>query len=516
MTDTLTVIDSYLSLDSTQYAQAPIGATRLATKGNGTGVSGTVPAWSATSWEIEFDIVFPTTFYGVSNKIIDGANGTARPYITITTAGKFERDPAVIGGMTIDGATVTFGVTTHPVDGGVHHIKLTAAGPTIFGTVLGRYAALGEIWDYCTASLFNLRLTDLNNSANSRYYPMDEAYPAANPTAGPKSMDAFITDAVPVAVDTSTPFGLGAFVNNGNGSYTATNDDSGANISWSVPDSTAMYRVTVTAVFTQGSRLKMDSTGLYEIEGNGQHILYICPSVVSLTRVQFARQSTAVTVTLSNITIEKMPNAGTWFNRTSGDVVTVYPGAIKPAEGFWIACKFRLPVVEASKYLMSLGNFVSGGSSFILRTDAASKLVATRANNTSAINSATYVALTDNVEYTVVIVVAADGSIAMYVNDIGNTATAAAGTAFITFLNWINLNGAKTTDGASSTRTAIDFFYAFVYTGAPTVGEITDILAGGDPNDVGVFKQVYNLAGDYTEVNGGPDLTPYGSPTFGP
>lgn len=320
-----------------------------------------------------------------SNKFMLGTDTNTGDIITFLKGGAT---------LQLDGATITKNIVPHPVDGLSHRIKLSSATSPI---TIDRVLHMTRSGFYGTATVFNLRLTDLDTPANCSFYPMDETIAGAT----------------------------------------------------------------------------FADTGL---------------------RAQ----------------------DGTWVSRAAGDVITVYPDALEPADPFWIACKFRLPVVEASKYLMSLGNFVSGGSSFILRTDAANKLVATRANNTSAINSATYVALTDNVEYTVVVAVAADGSMTMYVNDIGNTATAAAGTAFATFLNWINLNGAKTTDGASSTRTAIDFFYAFVYTGAPTVGEITAILAGGDPNDEGVFKQVYNLAGDYTEVNGGPELTPYGSPTFGP
>jgi hypothetical protein len=512
MSTTQEIVDSYLSLNSTQYAQAPIGATRLATKGNGTNLYGTILTWTATNWEIEFDVVFPTTLVASTNTIIDSPTAANRFNLNIqATTGVIAFAAGAV--ITLDGVALTSGATAHPIDGAVHKVKITRSTLTEIGVIYCSYSLSNR----SSASIFNLRLTDLDTPANSRFYPMDEAYPAANPTAGPKSMDAFITDAVPVAVDTSTPFGLGAFVNNGNGSYTATNDDSGANISWSVPDSTAMYRVTVTAVFTQGSRLKMDSAGLYEIEGNGQHILYICPSVVSLTRVQFARQSTAVTVTLSNITIEKMPNAGTWFNRTAGDVVTVYPGAIKPDEEFFVAIKFEIT-----------NNSANGGfnNSFSISTsNGQTRIVGYNPNSNNTFGVSFYnanvkvdehfpttnpvrLAQTDGV-HTLVYHFKADGSSKTYW-DRGTLSQNSVGVARDAALTYLNINGKLTAIGSGNSRPDGDFYYFYLYSSL-SEADITALLAGENPENVGTILQGYNLAGDGDEVNGGNALTLYGA-----
>jgi hypothetical protein len=204
---------------------------------------------------------------------------------------------------------------------------------------------------------------------------------------------------------------------------------------------------------------------------------------------------------------------GTWLNRVAGDVLTVFPDVVLPTTAFTVACKFRVPSALATQFLMSIGSYVSGGSSLVLRLDAAGKLVATRVNNTTGVNNATFTALSPDTDYIAVVTVAVDGSMTLYVNDIGSTATAAAGTAFTYPLGWINLNGAKSTDGNSSTRGAVDFSFAYLWEGILSAGDITSILAGADPTSV---LQGYELEDNYNELNGGVALTPYGSPTFGP
>jgi len=172
MTDTLDVIDSYLSLDDTQYAQAPIGNTRLATFGNGTSLYGTIPTWTATNWEIEFDVQFPKTISSAIRRLIDSPNGVNRQGLyTVNSSGQIvaiqSNGTPVIQ---LDGVTIVSGATPHPVDGAVHHIKLTGSYLIAIGKVLSNYITTS----YSESAIFNLRLTDLSNSANSRFYPMDE------------------------------------------------------------------------------------------------------------------------------------------------------------------------------------------------------------------------------------------------------------------------------------------------------------------------------------------------------
>jgi len=180
MSTTLEVIDSYLSLDATQYAQAPIGATRLATKGNGTNLYGTIPTWTATNWEIEFDVVFPTTLLTAITNIIDTDSAAINRTTLYTTSGKLRwLVNSVVGAGTVklDGITITHDTVAIPTDGDVHRITIRAAVNIAVGTALAKY----DTTNYTTASIFNLRLTDLGTPANSRFYPMDEAYHTSSP-----------------------------------------------------------------------------------------------------------------------------------------------------------------------------------------------------------------------------------------------------------------------------------------------------------------------------------------------
>jgi len=145
-------------------------STRLATKGNGTNLYGTIPTWTATNWEIEFDVVFPTTLASTTQLFLDSNNETDRRYFFLGPTGNMR----FFGGQTctVDGVAITTDTVPHPVDGAVHHVKMAATGLVVkIGKILSKFNVTLPILN---GSIFNLRLTDLTTSANSRFYPMDE------------------------------------------------------------------------------------------------------------------------------------------------------------------------------------------------------------------------------------------------------------------------------------------------------------------------------------------------------
>lgn len=403
MTATLDVIDSYLSLNSTQYAQVPIGATRVATKGNGTNLYGTIPTWTTTAgWEIEFDVVFPTTLQTSVPLLIDcAANGTNRWYFAIQGDSTLIWTTAGVTSATIDGVSMTSGTKLQPTDGAAHHIKFTGSGEIKIGTLLRRYNAV----NYSSSTLFNLHLTDLDTPANSRFYPMD----------GDGSSS--------VITDTST---------------------------------------------------------------NAQH--------------------------------------GTWYNRTSGDVVTVYPDAIKPGEEFYFAIKYKVTdVSQNSGYNnpFSIGRRASGAYSCIglYLPESNGRFCVDPYNGTARTTGSGImgkvigVTHLDGLTHVAVVRLKVDGSYEFWTDADTPKYTGVPNSQLAYAMDVINLNGYANATTGSVSRMGINFHYVYLYS-ALSGADITALMQGANPETVGTIRQGYNLNGNGNEVNGGNELTLYNAPTF--
>jgi len=149
-------------------------AIRLATKGNGTNLYGTIPTWTATNWEVEFDVVFPTTLITSGTKVLLQSPTLTNSFQLNTYTGNGCIRLLSINGVAdlyLDGVSIVSNTVTAPIDGAVHTLKLVGSG----------LIELSGIYRYFTNSLhfsgsiFNLSLKDLSNSSNSRFYPMGES-----------------------------------------------------------------------------------------------------------------------------------------------------------------------------------------------------------------------------------------------------------------------------------------------------------------------------------------------------
>lgn len=289
------------------------------TLGNGTDLHGKAPLWNPSGdWEIECSVVFPTTdpVAGFINYLDGNGTGNRGGFYTDQVTGNLR---SYSGTLFLDGVEIAQNSVPYPQDGEVHTIKITGVNGIKVHTLLARETIVNHVDG---GGIFNLQLTDVGAPANNISYPLDDPFPAENPTAGLKSHDVFLSDAAPVEeVIAGTLSGL--WTDDGDGVYSTTNDDTGNSLKFFVSDSSSVYRVTLTADFTLGSRLKLDGSGSLEIEGSGTHTFYVHPDTLGLTAIQFARQGGAVSVALSDITIERMPNAGMWYNRTAGDVIAL-------------------------------------------------------------------------------------------------------------------------------------------------------------------------------------------------
>ena len=400
MTATLDVIDSYLSLNSTQYAQAPIGATRVATKGNSTNLYGTIPAWTATNWEIEFDIVFPTSYSGSLQTVLDAPTASNRANFNISaTTGYLQFGASVTA--TLDGVSVIAGTTAHPLDGAVHHIKYTGNTLRDFGTLLRSYS----LSNTSSAAIFNLRLTDLDTPANSRFYPMD-----------------------------------------GDGSSSVITDTS----------------------------------------ANAQH--------------------------------------GTWYNRTSGNVVTVYPDAIKPGEEFYFAIKYKVTDVSKNSGYnnpFSIGRRASGAYSCIslYLPESNGRFYVDPYNGLSRTTGSGIMGKDfgethlDGLTHIAVVRLKTDGSYEFWTDSDTPKYTGVPNSQLAYAMDVINLNGYANATTGSISRMGINFHYVYLYS-ALSGADITALMQGANPETVGTIRQGYNLNGNGNEVNGGNALTLYSAPAF--
>lgn len=390
------VVDSFLELKTNQYAQAPIGTPRLATKGNGTNLYGTVPAWASTNWEIEFDIIFPTTL-SADKKILDGDVTGVNKLDFATNTGSKITFGAVVTSCTMDGVAVTTNTITHPVDGAAHHIKLTGTVAVSVGTILTRYSR-DQKWS--SSTLFNLRLTDLDTPENSRFYPMD-----------------------------------------GDG----------------------------------------NSSVIVDTSENTQH--------------------------------------GTWYNRTSGDVVTVYPDAIKPGEEFYVAIKYKVTDVSKNggyNNLFSIGRRASGAYSCIslylpesngkFYVDPYNGTARTTGSGISGKDMGT--THLDGLTHIAVVRLKTDGSYEFWVDADTPKYTGVPNSQLAYAMDVINLNGYANATTGSVSRMGINFHYVFIYNSLDP-SDIPYILQGDNPALFGEVRQGYLLNGDTSEILNQEPLTLY-------
>ena len=168
----MSTINSFLQLDSSQYAQVPIGATRVATRGNTSGnCYGTITPWVATSdWTVEFDVIFAPTAVGDRYFLDAPSDGSNRFALYTNTSGKLQWTALAEVTVYVDDVQITNSAWSHPTDGVIRKVKIVGVGRQVgFGTILSRYSNTQN----SGSILFNLRLTDLTTPANSRFYPMN-------------------------------------------------------------------------------------------------------------------------------------------------------------------------------------------------------------------------------------------------------------------------------------------------------------------------------------------------------
>lgn len=152
------------------------GSNRLVTKGDGTLLYGAVPVWTpAAGYEVEFDIVFPTTtaLNQAEDYILDsnGTGGVLKPGILLDDATNTIVFQAQTGRtLTMDGVAVTSGVTLFPTDGVPRHMKMVGTSGLELRRILRRYTAVS----YGKSTVYNLSLKDLSNSSNNSFYALNE------------------------------------------------------------------------------------------------------------------------------------------------------------------------------------------------------------------------------------------------------------------------------------------------------------------------------------------------------
>lgn len=532
-------LNSYIQFNSTQYAQAPIGATRVATKGNGTNLYGTIPAWAATNWEIEFDVQFPTTTMS-DKKVLDGdATGVNKIDFATNTGSKITFG-AVVTSCTMDGVAVATNTVTHPLDGAVHHIKLTGTVAVSVGTLLTRYSK-DQKWS--SAILFNLRLTDLDTPANSRFYPMDSL--KSDDVGSTGSHDIIYSNAslgsnlVPNWITTFTDAGTTSTISNGVLTAVCT-DGASDRIEIPVSDLTIgkqyLYEVECEKV---GSTPNATIDGATWGEENWNGITWSTPKtwrkVITATATSgicriYVGQNTGVgaaagdTIRIRSVSIREAPNAGLWYNRTSGNVVTVYPDAIKPGEEFYFAIKYKVTDVSQNggyNNPFSIGRRASGAYSCISLyfPESNGRLYVDPYNGTARTTGSGImgkvmgVTHLDGLTHIAVVRLKTDGSYEFWVDADTPKYTGVPNSQLAYAMDVINLNGYANATTGSVSKMGINFHYVYLYS-ALSAGDITALMQGADPESVGTIRQGYNLNGNGNEVNGGNALTLYGSPTF--
>lgn len=298
-----------------------VGVERNATFGDASEVYGGHFVWTATNWEIEFDAIFPTEVSTAFQRVFDSDNADGRCNLTVDDSGVFQRSVGGFAG-TIDGNTL-YGQPA-PLDGAIHRIKLSSPSLEIrVGNILRSYLS-GAFAD--GISVFNFRLVDHDDPTNNRFYPLDESLSSTASSGKPNSLEP-ILDAwgVPVSVDASSPVLGSEWTDNGDGSYSLVNDNTGSSLRWTNVDPSKIYRMRFDAVIQPGSRLKLNGAGDLEIDSSGSYEVYLCPEVLGRTDIFFSRQAAAATATIGNVQIDEMPTAGLWYGRTAPDIRTIKP-----------------------------------------------------------------------------------------------------------------------------------------------------------------------------------------------
>ena len=537
MTATLDVIDSYLALDSTQYAQVPIGATRVATKGNGTNLYGTIPTWTVTGpYEIEFDVVFPTTTVGSIKVFFDSADANNRTFLYLSATGAMRFSGAIT--MYVDGVATADNAVNHPLDGAVHHIKLVNTGTVNLTNIYRKY----DDTYYNTCAMFNLRLTDVNNPANSRFYPLDNSYGhtlAGNPlestdvlTSHFNDTDFYYWQAVSgsatidgVALGSSSGrFYVNSVITCDSGAALRLNFEAGVikigyhfviKLEVLAGDCTSYYADVCDSLGGTATQ----SGNIITIKGTRTSDK---ASDATYKFVDFV-PSGGTTITFKILSITQTP-ALTWYNRTSGDVVTVYPDAIKPGEEFYLAIKYKVTDVSKNSGYnnpFSIGRRASGAYSCIslYLPESNGKFYVDPYNGLSRTTGSGIPGRTmgvthlDGLTHVAVVRLKADGSYEFWIDADTPKYTGVPNSQLAYAMDVINLNGyANATTGAAA-RMGINFHYVYLYS-ALSGADITALMQGATPETVGTIRQGYDLNGNGNEKNGGNPLVLYGNPSF--
>jgi hypothetical protein len=145
------------------------------TTGDGVDVYAAIPTWTATSsWEIEFDVIFPTstTLPSANTSLIDGATSNNRASIYLADSSNTLRfNTVAISSVAVDGVTVADNAYVFPTDGDVRHIKAVGTGTVVLANVLRRYDGT----NYVNSAVFNLSLKQLSTPANDSFYALNES-----------------------------------------------------------------------------------------------------------------------------------------------------------------------------------------------------------------------------------------------------------------------------------------------------------------------------------------------------
>lgn len=527
------VLNSYYEFNETQYAQADLGRVRKGTFGNGSNLYGTIPVWEATDWEIEFDAVFPTSPIAGVEKILDSETvvSAERPWLEINS-GKFRWYQSTISSLLLDGVAATYDVTDQPTDGAIHRMKLSGSSAIDLDKLLARLGGA----QYGTASIFNLRLTDLDNPSNSRFYPMDE--------------------------DGSTNEGHDIFYSTKSLGSDLTADWRQTYTEVDVTTSWDGEKLTVVAEDGASDRIEIPVTGLeigktylYEVDlnkaGGELHAtidgatwgeeqwngvnwtdrrvwrkLVTATATSGVCRI-YTAQSTANggqagdTLEIYGVSIRET-DAGIWHNRTPADIKDIYLDPIGPSEDFFMAVKFTVfePPQDDYPMVLSVGGNNGGVLVKIHLTKATGRLAVEfwerdglgNATNIGGGSIPDYTSIDWVTPKTCLLVSKKDGTTGehtMWV-DGGLTDVRARPTMQYPYGGRIHLNGEwDENGGVRRSCEGIRIHYACIYEDL-TQEDIDAILTDTvDPSTVGVWKQGYLAEGGGKEAFGGNPLTFY-------
>lgn len=544
------VVNSYLEFNETQYAQAELGRVRKGTFGNGSNLHGEIPKWTPTdsqNFKISFQFQAPSANPSATSSLLAGEGSAPDLYVYQQTNGAFlyryndgnslvwaSIPPALKPGQINDIEIAhNEGIVSVTINGESVDSVTPAAGDIHVSAVGIRDTAFPMQGD---SSIFNLRLTDLDNPSNSRFYPMDEDEAANEGHDIFYSTNSLGPDLTADWRQTYTEFDV---TTSWDGEKLTVVAEDGASDRIEIPvtglevGKTYLYEVDLNKA---GGELHatIDGATWGEEQWNGVNWtdrrvwrkLVTATATSGVCRI-YTAQSTANggqagdTLEIYGVSI-KETDAGIWHNRTSSDIKDIYLDPIGPSEDFFMAVKFTVfePPQDDYPMVLSVGGNNGGALVKILLTKTTGRISvefwerdsAGNATNIGGGSIPDYTSIDWVTPKTCLLVIKKDGATGehtMWV-DGGLTDVRARPTMQYPYGGRIHLNGEWDEDnGVRRSCEGIRIHYACIYEDL-TQEDIDAILTDTvDPSTVGVWKQGYLAEGGGKEAFGGNPLTFY-------